>query len=440
MEDKFDCIIVGGGIAGLSAAMILARANRRFLLIERGEFCGAKNVSGGVLWGSDLQRLVPNYWQGEHAFERYVVHRRLTFMDGTAAFSVDFKSDHFREPPYAGIVVLRARFDEWLAARVQEAIETSDSADESFLATNVLVDELLIDGGRVVGIRAGDEQFLADCVLVCEGVNNLLTRQAGIEPQYVPADHVAVGVKEVIGLDRAVLEDRFQLAGDGGFTNEMVGYATGGVEGGGFLYTNRDSLSVGLVLGISDLREKGLKPYDVLNDFKEHSYVADMIRGGEVLEYSAHVVSTGDIAGVPGQLYGDGLLIAGEAAHLLLNAGRAIQGMDYAMRSGILAAEAAVEASDSGDFSAAALAAYQRRLEETFVMQDMRRFQDAVNLLHSPVMYTKMPDILCDFGRDFFTVRSEPTTKAAAAFRRAAKKHVSLWELVKLGARAARSL
>lgn len=440
MEEKFDCIIVGGGIAGLSAAMTLARADRRFLLIERGEFCGAKNVSGGVLWGSDLQRLVPDYWQRDHGFERFVSHRRLTFMDGGAAFSVDFKSDHYRTPPYSGVIVLRARFDEWLAARVQEAIDVSAAADESFLATNVLVDRLLVEDGRTIGIQAGDEQFFADCVLVCEGVNNLLTRQAGIEPEYVPADHVAVGVKEVIRLDRAVLEDRFQLSGDSGFTNEIVGYATRGVEGGGFVYTNRDSLSVGLVLGMSDLRDKGLKPYDVLSDFKEHAYVADMIRGGDVLEYSAHVVSTGDVAAVPERLYGDGLLIAGEAAHLLLNAGRAIQGMDYAMRSGILAAETVVAAASGGDFGASNLSGYQQRLDESFVMQDMRRFQDAVHVLHSPTMYSKMPRVLCDFGRDFFTVRSEPTTKATASFRRAAKKHVGLWELVKLGVRAARSL
>ena len=67
MEDRFDCIIVGGGIAGLSAAMTLARAGAKFLLIERGETCGSKNVSGGVLWGSELHRLVPNYWEDAEA-------------------------------------------------------------------------------------------------------------------------------------------------------------------------------------------------------------------------------------------------------------------------------------------------------------------------------------------------------------------------------------
>ena len=441
MEERFDCIVVGGGIAGLSAAMVLARADKRFLLIERGEFCGAKNVSGGVLWGSDLERLVPGYSGDDDAgFERFAGHRRLTFMDDQSTFSVDFKSDHFQRKPYSGVIVLRARFDEWLAGRVQEAIDESAIPGESFLATNVLVDRLLMEQGKVTGIEAGGERFLAHCVIIAEGINNLLTRQIGLQSEYVPADHVAVGVKEVIGLDRDVLEERFQLSGRSGFTCEFVGYATRGVEGGGFLYTNAESISIGLVLGMKDLREKGLKPYDILNDFKTHPAVADMIRGGDVLEYSAHVVSTGDMGSMPERLYGDGVLIAGEAAHLLMNSGRAIQGMDYAMRSGILAAETVIAAADAGGFGAETLRGYQDRLEESFVLKDLRSFQGAVHLLHDPVMYQKVPNLLCDFGRSFFTVKSEPTDRAAKTFRKTARKHVSTWELVKLAIKAARSL
>ncbi|RMF63290.1 MAG: FAD-dependent oxidoreductase [Bacteroidetes bacterium] len=439
MDEKFDCIIVGGGIAGLSAAMILARANVRFLLIERGEFCGAKNVSGGVLWGRDLARLVPEYAE-EDGFERFVNHRRLTFMDEQSAFSVDFKSSHFDEPPYSGVTVLRARFDAWLAEKVQAAIDASDVADESFLATNILVEEVLMEDGRAVGIRAGEEKFYADVVLLAEGVNNLLTRQVGLQADYVPADYVAVGVKEVIGFDRTVLEDRFQLRGRSGLTNEFVGYASGGVEGGGFLYTNTDSVSVGLVLGMKDLREKKRKPYDLLNDFKAHPVVADMLRGGKVLEYSAHVVSVGDLRGMPREIYGDGVLIAGEAAGLLLNAGKAIQGMDYAMRSGILAAETVIAARERGDFSAATLKNYRTALENSYVMKDLRTFQDAVHLLHSPKMFGPVPELICDFGRQFFTVDSAPTPKAGQMLRAAIQRHASYWDLIKLGIKAARAL
>ncbi len=440
MDEKFDCIIVGGGIAGLSAAMVLARANLRFLLIERGAFCGAKNVSGGVLWGSDLARLVPGYWEDDDGFERFVNHRRLTFMDAESAFSIDFKSAHFDEPPYPGVTVLRARFDNWLAEKVQQTLDASDVADASFLVTNVLVEEILREDGRVVGIRAGDERFFADCVILAEGVNNLLTRQVGLQPAYVPADYVAVGVKEVIRFEQRVLEDRFQLEGRSGLSNEFVGFASQGVEGGGFLYTNRDSVSVGLVLGMKDLRQKGLKPYDVLDAFKRHPALTGMLRGGEVLEYAAHVVSTGDLRGLPNELYADGLLLAGEAAGLLLNAGKAIQGMDYAMRSGILAAETVAEARRQNDFSVATLKAYRAALEDSFVLRDMRAFQGAVHLLHSPAMFGPVPDLVCDFGRRFFTVQSAPTQKAAQMMKESIKQHASYWQIAKLAMKAARSL
>jgi electron transfer flavoprotein-quinone oxidoreductase len=440
MEDRFDCIIVGGGIAGLSAAMILARAEARFLLVERGEFCGAKNVSGGVLWGTDLARLVPEYWEDDTAFERFVNHRRLTLMDASSAFSLDFKSADFGVEPFMGITVLRARFDAWLAAKVQEAINAGANAEESLLATDILVDEILVEGGRVTGIRTGAESFHADCVIIAEGVNNLLTRQLGIEPAYVPADHVAVGVKEVIRIDEKRLADRFQLSGNSGLTNEFVGFASQGVEGGGFLYTNRDSISIGLVLAMADLREKRRKPYDLLNEFKSHPAVADMLAGGEVLEYSAHVVSTGNVDAVPSKLFGDGVLIAGEAAHLLLNSGKAIQGMDYAMRSGMLAAGTVLSARERGDYSREFLSAYQQAIEDSYLMKDMRGFHDAVGVFHSPTMYEKLPAILCDFGRQYFGIRNEPTRHAREMLLASVKKHASIWELAKLGYRASRSL
>jgi len=441
MEDeKFDCIIVGGGIAGLAAAITLARNNIKFLLIERGEFAGAKNVSGGVLWGKDLAKLVPEYWKQDEGYERFINHRRLTFLDEESSFSVDFKSAHFNEPPYTGVVVLRSKFDRWLAGKAEEAIAESDQAMESFIAPNILVEEVLMEDGKAIGIRTGDEKFYSDSVIIAEGVNNLLTRQVGLQSDYVPADHMLTGIKEVIRYDQKVLEDRFQLNGLSGMSNEFIGYATDGVEGGGFLYTNRDTISIGLVLGLKDMREKNKAPYDILNHFKKHPAVADTIKGGEVVEYSAHIVSSGDMRAMPKELYTDGALIAGEAANLLMNAGKAIQGMDYAMRSGILAAETIVEAKEKGDYSKNTLKAYRTVLEKSYVMKDMRGFQEAVHMLHSPEMFTDIPNMICDFGRQFFTIENKPTPRARQMLSKSIGRHSSYWDLIKLGFKGAKSL
>ncbi|MEX0662215.1 MAG: FAD-dependent oxidoreductase [Balneolaceae bacterium] len=440
MEEKFDCIIVGAGVAGLSAAMTLANNNMKFLLIEKGEFPGSKNVSGGVLWGTDLAKLVPNYWEEDAGWDRYINQRRLTFMDDQSTFTVDFKSSHFNEPPYAGVVVLRSKFDNWLAEKVQEAIDKSDYAMDSFIAPNILVEEILEEDGKAVGIRTGDEKFYADSVILAEGVNNLLTRKVGLQDKYVPADHMLTGIKEIIRFDQKVLEDRFQLNGKSGMSNEFVGYATNGVEGGGFLYTNKDTISLGLVLGLKDLREKGQKPYDILNEFKKHPVIADTIRGGEVVEYSAHVVSSGDKRVMPKKLYKAGLVVCGEAANLLMNAGKAIQGMDYAMRSGILAAETITEAKKNEDFGDAAMKKYQDTLSDSYIMKDINNFQDAVHLLHDPVMTQKMPNLICDFGRNFFSIKNEPTKKAREMLSDSVKKHASYWDLIKIGAKGAKAL
>lgn len=440
MDEKFDCIIVGAGVAGLSAAMTLARNNMKFLLIEKGEFPGSKNVSGGVLWGNDLAKLVPNYWEEDAGWDRFINQRRLTFMDDQSSFSVDFKSSHFNEPPYTGVVVLRSKFDRWLADKVQQAINKSDYAMDSFIAPNILVEEILEEDGKVTGIRTGDEKFYADSVILAEGVNNLLTRQTGLQDKYVPADHMLTGIKEIIRFDQDVLENRFQLDGKSGMSNEFVGFATDGVEGGGFLYTNKDTISLGLVLGLKDLREAGKKPYDILNTFKKHPTIADTIRGGEVVEYSAHVVSSGDKRVMPKKLHKPGLVVCGEAANLLMNAGKAIQGMDYAMRSGILAADAITDAKKNNDFGEASMKKYEDRLKDSYIMQDINNFQDAVHLLHDPVMTQKMPNLICDFGRNFFSIKNEPTKKAREMLKDSVNKHASYWDLIKIGAKGAKAL
>ena len=432
-EDKFDCIIVGGGVAGCAAAYILAQNNLKILLIEKGEWTGSKNVSGGVLWGPTAWEIFPKLANetDDPPYERYVDRRRLSFCSDDASFSIDYKSDKFAECPYNGIAVLRSKFDKWLGEQVEEAIAEGDFAEESFVATSIVVDEVLQDNGKVTGIRSGEDEFHADCVILAEGVNNLLTRQVGLMEETYNAEIVGTGIKEVWKFDRDLLEAKFQLDGLAGLSNEFVG-CTQGVEGGGFLYTNRDSVSIGLVLGLASLRSSGKAIYDLLDNFKQHPSLKPILKGGEMAEYSAHVVPVGDIRLVPKKLYKDGVMVVGDAAGLLMNTGKSIEGMNMAMESGRQAALTVLEAKKKGDFSANTLESYQTRLSETFVLQDMHNFQGAVKFIHNPDMFGTYPDFVNDLMYKVFNVDGLPKRKTRDLVKETIEESgISYWELFK---------
>ena len=161
------------------------------------------------------------------------------------------------------------------------------------------------------------------------------------------------------------------MRGRDGVDIEIVG-ATGGVNGGAFLYTNLDTIALGVVLSMTGLARSTTRPEQIIEQLKTHHAIAPLVEGGEVVEYSAHVIPEAGVAMMP-RMTGDGLLVAGDAAALCLAAGIWLEGVNFAMASGMYAGEAAVEALAAGDMSAAGLAGYERRLAATFVLQDHRQ-------------------------------------------------------------------
>src|SRR6266446_9509762 len=245
---QFDAIVVGAGPAGSSAALAMARAGLQVALIERGEYPGAKNVSGAALYAPNLlAELLPGYWE-EAPLERYLTRRAITFLGQEAAVSLDFRTQHFSRPPYNGFTILRPRFDRWLASKAEEA--------GAVLITSTVVDDLLYKDGRVIGVlcRRQDGELYAPIVIAADGANSFLAKKAGLQHEFRP-DEMTLGVKEVLRLDAQTIEERFNLSSDEGMSNEYVGYATDEVKGGGFLYTNRDTLSIGVIVQIASLAQ-----------------------------------------------------------------------------------------------------------------------------------------------------------------------------------------
>jgi electron transfer flavoprotein-quinone oxidoreductase len=231
-SEHFDVIVVGAGPAGSAAALIAARAGLKVLLVERGEYPGAKNVSGAVFYGSAiLNELIPRWWE-QAPVERHTSRRELILISPTTAVSLDFRSaaPSYVEPPFNGFTILRPKFDRWFAAQAEAA--------GAFLLTSSVVDDVLQEDGQVVGvkIRRDDGEVRGDVVIACDGVNSWLARKSGLQRE-LGTHELSLGVKEVIGLDEAVIRERFQLTGNEGVALEFVGAVTENVHGGAFLYT-----------------------------------------------------------------------------------------------------------------------------------------------------------------------------------------------------------
>jgi len=416
----FDAIVVGSGCAGPVAAYELAKAGRSVLVVERGNYCGAKNVSGGRLYTHALRAVFPDFAESA-PLERRVTRERISLLAPDAATTLEASDALMSDERYESYTVLRARLDPWLAGQAEQA--------GAEYVNGIAVESLIMADGRVSGVRAGGDEISADVVLLCDGVNSLLTPQA-VGATVPRPDQVAVGIKQVIELPAQVISDRALCAPGDGLAWLFVGAATGGRVGGGFLYTNVDSISIGLVATASDLAESPVPIYQLLEEFKQHPGVAAMIAGGKVVEHSGHLVAEAGYDAMP-PLVGDGVLLAGESALMCINAGYTVRGMDLAIAAGQQAGRSAAAALEAGDTSAAGLAGYRTALEDSFVLQDMKTLRRFPHFMEStPRMFGQYPKLARDAMRSLFLVDGTPIRPMRKQLLPLAKQ-VGVWNLVK---------
>jgi electron transfer flavoprotein-quinone oxidoreductase len=432
MSKSYQAIVIGAGPAGSSAALTMARAGLDVALVERGSFPGEKNMFGGVLHRLPaLEKIFPDFWD-RAPLERHIVKKGVTFMTGDSSFSTTIEAGNFDRPPYNGYTIFRPSFDRWLA---EEAVKAGAT-----LITSATVDDLVRKDGRIAGVtivgRSG--QLNAPVVVAADGVLSFTAQKAGLRrPTFDPAQ-MAVGVKALIDMPREIIDERFGLARDQGFANEFVG-CTEGVRGGGFLYTNYDSLSIGLVFHLASLRTSGKTPYDLLNAFMEQPQVAKMLTGGKLQEYSAHLIPEGGYDMIP-ELVGDGILVAGDAAAFCNATGLNLEGINLASQSGVIAGEAVIAAHQNNDFSKRGLSVYKKLLKESYVIKDLKLFRKAPHMLHNNRIYQEYPELMCDFMENIYRINGTPKNNVTKLFLKSAMKKVGLANLLADGFSAWRSL
>ena len=392
-SDRFDVVVVGAGPAGSAAALTMARQGVDVCVIERGEYPGAKNVFGGVVYKWPLEKLVPKFWESA-PLERRMIDHRLVILDKEAGFTVSFRDDHLGEEARGGFTALRSKFDPWFAQKAEEA--------GAILITGMPVSDVILQDGRVVGVRTGEgkeNEVYAKAIVAADGVMSTVLQKAGIRGPPNP-DEVAIGVKEIVELPPETIESRFNAKKGCGARLEFFGAVTKGKAGGGFVYTNTNTLSVGVAILLSHLMELKLKPYELLDEFKSHPYVAPLLEGGKVKEYQAHLIPEGGYTSIP-PLVSKGVLAVGDAAMLCLYP----EGTNMAMASGMIAGEVLARAKKNDDFSDNRLSEYRKQLEESYVMKEHKRKKNyGAVLKNDKRFFNDYPSLIAEILRELVTV------------------------------------
>ncbi|HNW25690.1 MAG TPA: FAD-dependent oxidoreductase [Candidatus Gastranaerophilaceae bacterium] len=417
MKNKTDVIVVGGGPAGISAAVTIARAGKSVILIERGNFSGSKNMFGGAIYVQPTKEIFPNFEQSAPIERKTVIHKylMLTKDDAVGISYFDKKSE------VNSYSVIRAKFDRWMAQEAQK--------EGVVLVTETVVKDLLIEENKVVGVITELEEYYSDIVILADGVNSLLAKKLGLRKEIKPKD-VALGVKEVIKLSKEKIEERFNLEDGEGSIYEIFGEPMLGMLGLGYVYTNKESVSIGLGVGLDELAKRNLKPYELLDQLKSHPRLEPLLKDGELVEYSAHLIPEGGFNKIP-KLFSDGVMIAGDGAMLVNNLHW--EGTNLAMISGKLAGETAIEALTKGDFSANMLALYQKKLENSFILKDLKSYKNLMNIIHDRAesFLGYYPEKIASFFKMFTTVDSIPKRDKYRSFIKSIFTDRSISELFK---------
>ena len=395
-EEKFDSIVVGGGLAGLSAAYRMVQEGLNVVVVERGNYSGAKNMTGGRIYTHSLEKLIPNF-RDVAPLERKVTKEKVSILSNASGTTFEY-TEKDKKPNAESYTILRGKFDQWLAEQIEEM--------GAFIVSGVQVTELLMDGDTVIGVKAGEDELYASTVIIADGVNSLLAEKMGVRNKVVPKD-VAVGIKDVYELSESIINDRFNNDASDGTAWLSMGEITHGSMGGGFIYTNKSTISVGLVVGLEHIEDNPCNIEQMMNEFISNPVIAPLLKDAKLIEHSGHMVPEQGYNSVT-HLSGDGYLVAGDAAGLCINIGYTVRGMDLAIESGIYAADTVIQATKENNFSGQFLKQYDEKVKNSPSLgKDLFLYKNAPAFLENKRIFTEYPTLVNHIMHDIFEVSDE---------------------------------
>ncbi len=315
---KYDVVIVGAGPAGITAAIVLAKAEIPVLVIEAGVFPGAENWSGAVYFTENLAQtdVLGEQAVRDSAYERPVTKRGFYIYNGHSLVGLSYRNPATFANCYT---VLRPTYDHYLA-------ELAKSFGATIL-TETTADGLLHDdSNRIVGVHTDRGPIYADVVFLAEGDASQLVTKEGYERNTEPGTpHFLQGIKEVIEVEPDYIERAFRLPrGEGAafeilLRNGTIHNHTANLNMGGFLYTNKASISLGLVMPLDNLsQEFGGDHNRLMEWFKGLPEIRRWTNHGRSVAYGAKIIRGGGFRELP-QLVDDGLAIGGAATGIGLD-------------------------------------------------------------------------------------------------------------------------
>jgi len=277
--EHFDVAIVGGGTAGFSALQQLSNLGKQAVLIEAGRVPGAKNVSGGILYSKrpkhgKVYNIEDVFGQGfatESAVERLITKYVLHATSKNKVFSIDLTDAHMYESNF-GYSVLLNKFISWLASQASENAERQGGG----IVTGVHVRDVIWDGDRTVVETDELEPFEVKAVIAADGINSEIADLVGARAKFSP-EELYQGVKVVVNLPEEIIEQRFKVQPDEGAAHLFAGDITLNHIGGGFLYTNRDTLSLGAVYHYDSLLRNPVEPYALVDALLKNPLIAGFV-------------------------------------------------------------------------------------------------------------------------------------------------------------------